>query len=156
VPKLAHGLLSECQVTAEQRHARKKDSAAHPPCSQGGLSFDLMHRTQLHFVAAFHVALSNAHAQIAEMTIAPGAAEGGPGNLHSGADQWLFVQSGFGIAEVAGKRLSLRRGTVLLIERGEQHQIRNTGRAPLRTLNFYTPPAYQADAQPLPAGRPTR
>ena len=95
-----------------------------------------MHRTQLHFVAAFHVALSNAHAQIAEMTIAPGAAEGGPGNLHSGADQWLFVQSGFGIAEVAGKRLSLRRGTVLLIERGEQHQIRNTGRAPLRTLNF--------------------
>jgi mannose-6-phosphate isomerase-like protein (cupin superfamily) len=113
-----------------------------------------MHRTQLHFIADFHVALSNARAQVAEMTIAPGESEGGPRNSHAGADQWLFVQSGFGIAEVEGKRLSLRRGTVLLIERGERHQIRNTGRAPLRTLNFYTPPAYTGDAKPLPSGKP--
>jgi mannose-6-phosphate isomerase-like protein (cupin superfamily) len=113
-----------------------------------------MHRTQLHFIADFHVALSNARAQVAEMTIAPGESEGGPRNSHAGADQWLFVQSGFGIAEVEGKRLSLRRGTVLLIERGEKHEIRNTGRAPLRTLNFYTPPAYTGDAEPLPSGKP--
>ena len=112
-----------------------------------------MQRTQLHFVAEFHVALGNSHAQIAEMTIAPGAAEGGPGNRHRGADQWLFVQSGSGEAHVAGKRLPLRRGTVLLIERGEEHEIRNTGRTPLRTLNFYTPPAYRNDDEPLPSGK---
>jgi len=113
-----------------------------------------MQRTQLHFVADFHVALSNPHAQVAEMTIAPGDAEGGPGNRHSGADQWLYVQSGVGIARVGDKQTRLRRGTVLLIDRGEEHEIRNTGRTPLRTLNFYTPPAYDADAEPLPRGRP--
>jgi mannose-6-phosphate isomerase-like protein (cupin superfamily) len=112
-----------------------------------------MQRTQLHFVANFHVALSNPRGQVAEMTIAPGDAEGGPGNRHIGADQWLFVQSGMGIATVSGKQTRLRRGMVLLIERGEEHEIRNTGRAPLRTLNFYTPPAYDSDAEPLARGR---
>ena len=112
-----------------------------------------MQRTQLHFVADFHVALSNPRAQIAEMTIAPGDAEGGPGNRHVGADQWLYVQSGLGIAQVGGKQTRLRRGTVLLIERGEEHEIRNTGRVPLRTLNFYTPPAYASDEEELPRGR---
>jgi mannose-6-phosphate isomerase-like protein (cupin superfamily) len=111
-----------------------------------------MQRSQLHFVADFHVALSNRHAQIAEMTIAPGDAEGGPGNRHVGADQWLFVESGTGIAQIAGKQTRLRRGTVLLIERGEEHQIRNTGRSPLRTLNFYTPPAYDGEGDELPRG----
>jgi len=112
-----------------------------------------MQRTQLHFVADFHVALSNSRAQIAEMTIAPGAAEGGPGNRHVGADQWLFVQAGTGVAQVAGKQTRLRRGSVLLIERGEEHEIRNSGRSPLRTLNFYAPPAYDAAGEPLARGR---
>ncbi len=87
-----------------------------------------MQRTQLHFVADFRVALSNRRAQVAEMMIAPGDAEGGPNNRHVGADQWLFVQSGTGIAYVSGKQIRLRRGTVLLIERSEPHEIRNTGR----------------------------
>jgi mannose-6-phosphate isomerase-like protein (cupin superfamily) len=112
-----------------------------------------MQRTQLHFVADFRVALSNRRAQVAEMMIAPGDAEGGPNNRHVGADQWLFVQSGTGIAYVSGKQIRLRRGTVLLIERSEPHEIRNTGRTPLRTLNFYSPPAYDVAGEPLPRGR---
>jgi hypothetical protein len=35
----------------------------------------------------------------------------------------------------------------------ERHEIRNTGRAPLRTLNFYVPPAYRKDGNELPRGR---
>jgi oxalate decarboxylase/phosphoglucose isomerase-like protein (cupin superfamily) len=50
---------------------------------------------------------------------------------HRGADQWLFVLSG----------------------QGEAHQVRNTGRTLLRTLNFYVPPAYRQDGDPLPRGR---
>jgi len=42
---------------------------------------------------------------------------------------------------------------LLLIEQGDRHEIRNTGRALLRTLNFYTPPAYRADGTELPRGR---
>jgi oxalate decarboxylase/phosphoglucose isomerase-like protein (cupin superfamily) len=48
----------------------------------------------------------------------------------------------------------LRAGTLLLIERGERHEIRNTGRALLRTLNWYVPPAYDRDGDELPPGRP--
>jgi oxalate decarboxylase/phosphoglucose isomerase-like protein (cupin superfamily) len=40
-----------------------------------------------------------------------------------------------------------------LIEHGDAHEIRNTGRGPLRTLNLYSPPAYRADGRELPAGR---
>ena len=86
------------------------------------------------------------------MVLAPGAAEGGADNRHRGADQWLFVVSGTGEAVVGGRRHRLRKGSILLIEKKERHQIRNTGRALLRTLNFYVPPAYRRDGNPLPRG----
>jgi hypothetical protein len=41
----------------------------------------------------------------------------------------------------------------MLIARGEDHEVRNTGREPLRTLNIYVPPAYTADGDERPAGR---
>jgi mannose-6-phosphate isomerase-like protein (cupin superfamily) len=39
----------------------------------------------------------------------------------------------------------LRAGSLVLIEHGDQHEIRNTGRRDLKTLNIYIPPAYTAD-----------
>ena len=87
------------------------------------------------------------------MVIAPGQAEGDGANRHRGADQWLYVVSGSGAARVNGRRFSLRAGSLLLIERGDEHEIRNTGRAPLRTLNVYVPPAYSKDGEELPRGR---
>jgi mannose-6-phosphate isomerase-like protein (cupin superfamily) len=111
-------------------------------------------RKQLRFARGFRVALSNRRCQAAEMVIAPGQAEGGPGNRHRGADQWLFVVAGAGVACVGRRRQPLRRGALLLIEHGERHEIRNTGRSPLRTLNFYSPPAYARDGAELPAAKP--
>jgi mannose-6-phosphate isomerase-like protein (cupin superfamily) len=61
--------------------------------------------------------------------------------------------SGRGEAIVSGKRHALRPGSLLLIEKTEEHEIRNTGRALLRTLNFYSPPAYREDGNPLPRGK---
>ena len=87
------------------------------------------------------------------MTLAPGDIEGGPDNRHRGADQWLFVVGGEGVAIVKGEPVELREGTLLLIGRGETHEIRNTGREPLKTLNVYVPPAYTAEGDELPAGR---
>ena len=113
-----------------------------------------MPRKQLRFGKGFHVALKNARAQAATMVIAPGDSEGGPDNDHRGADQWLFVLSGTGSAALAGKRHPLRAGTLLLIERGVKHEVRNTGRTPLKTLNLYVPPAYRKDGEPLPRGKP--
>lgn len=111
-----------------------------------------MKRKQLRFGRGFRVAFGNARAQAAEMVIAPGKAEGDPRNRHRGADQWLFVLSGSGVATVNRRRYALKAGMLMLIERGDEHEVRNTGRTPLRTLNVYVPPAYDADGDELPAG----
>lgn len=87
------------------------------------------------------------------MVIAPGDCEGGPDNKHRGADQWLYVVSGVGVAIVNGKRQAIKAGSLVLIERGSTHEIRNTGRTLLKTLNIYVPPAYRSDGEPLPRGR---
>ena len=87
------------------------------------------------------------------MVLAKGGSEGGAHNRHRGADQWLYVISGTGVAVVNGHRVELRAGTLLLIERGDAHEIRNTGRRLLKTVNVYLPPAYDALGEELPAGR---
>src|SRR2546421_12271828 len=112
-----------------------------------------MKRKYLRFGDGFRVALGNRRAQAAEMVLEPDDREGGPDNRHRGSDQWLYVVSGSGAATVNGKRYPLRAGTLLLIEHGDTHEIRNTGRTPLRTLNVYVPPAYTPDGEPLPRGR---
>lgn len=107
---------------------------------------------QLRFEDGFAVAFGNGRAQAATMVIAPGDGEGGPDNRHRGADQWLYVVAGEGAATVEGETHLLRPGVLLLIERGEAHEIRNTGPKPLQTLNFYAPPACTRDGDTLPAG----
>lgn len=112
-----------------------------------------MQRKTLRFGKGFRLVFRNPRAQAAEMVIAPGDSEGGPGNRHRGADQWLFVVAGSGTATVDGRRVALKAGTLLLIERGEQHEVKNTGRSLLRTLNVYVPPAYRDADHALPAGQ---
>ncbi|MFT3883298.1 MAG: cupin domain-containing protein [Gemmatales bacterium] len=111
-----------------------------------------MKRKHLRFGIGFRVVLSNKDGQAAEMTLAPGETEGGPDNNHRGASQWLFVQKGMGLAIVDKKRCPLRPGTLLLIEKGENHKITNTGLGLLKTLNIYVPPAYRPDGTALPRG----
>ena len=112
-----------------------------------------MPKKHLRFGQGFRVALSNRRAQVATMVIPPGDKEGGPDNRHRGADQWLFVLSGTGTARLGRVSHSLRAGTLLLIERGTVHEIRNTGRTALKTLNMYVPPAYTAAGDERPRGK---
>ena len=112
-----------------------------------------MKRKALRFGAGFRVAFGNRRAQAAEMVIASGDSEGDRDNRHRGADQWLYVVAGKGAAIVKGARYPLAPGTLLLIGRGERHEIRSTGRGLLRTLNVYVPPAYTRGGDPLPRGR---
>jgi mannose-6-phosphate isomerase-like protein (cupin superfamily) len=113
-----------------------------------------MKQAHLRFGKGFHVVVGNARSQAAQMVMTPGETEGGPDNRHGGADQWLFVISGSGVAIVNRKRLPLRAGSLVLIERGDTHEIRNIGRTKLKTLNIYVPPAYTADGDELAAGKP--
>lgn len=87
-------------------------------------------------------------AQAAMMTLRPGQSTGEPDNEHAGSEQWLFVISGAGEALVKKRRVIIRERSLLLIEKGQVHQIKNTGRRDLITLNIYVPPAYDADGNP--------
>lgn len=111
-----------------------------------------MRRRQISARTGFRVLFGNRRAQAAEMVIPPGDSEGDPRNRHRGADQWLYVVSGSGFARIEGRKVPLRTGTLLWIEAGERHEVRNSGRVPLRTLNLYTPPAYRRDGEELPRG----
>ena len=84
---------------------------------------------------------------------AGGASDDQPGNQHPRSEQWLYVIAGSGEAKIGKKsgrlrRVALKTGSLLLIEAGELHQIKNTGRRAMKTLNFYAPPAYDAEGEP--------
>lgn len=112
-----------------------------------------MKHKKLRFGEGFRVAFGNRRSQAAEMVLAVGDSEGDTDNRHRGSDQWLYVLGGSGTAVVNGKRYALRAGTLMFIERGDRHEIKNTGRRLLRTLNIYVPPAYRKSGEPLPRGR---
>lgn len=112
-----------------------------------------MRQAQADFRTGFHVLTGDLRSQAACMVIPAGGKEGGSDNFHSGADQWLYVVGGKGEAVVNGHTYPLVAGTVMLIQRGDTHEIRNTGRSPLKTMNIYLPPAYTSFGDELPAGR---
>ena len=112
-----------------------------------------MKKKSMRFGKGFRVMPGNKYSEAAEMVIAPGNSGGDPANRHRGADQWLFVVAGTGTAIINEKHFPLRQNVLILIERGDRHQILNTGPELLRTLNIYVPPAYTKGGNTLPRGR---
>ena len=91
----------------------------------------------------FKVVADGTSSQAAMMTLKPGdSTSDHPENEHPRAEQWVYVISGTGRAKTPSKSTTLKQGSLLLIEKNEPHQITNTGKTPLVTLNFYAPPAY--------------
>lgn len=88
----------------------------------------------------FSVLAGTSRSQVAEMVLAPKSATGGPTNVHTNSDQWLYVVSGKGEARVERKNVKIKKGDLLLIEAGEAHEILNDGNKPLKTFNIYAPP----------------
>jgi len=112
-----------------------------------------MKSEQLFFRPGFRLSVGNARSQAAVMVLPVGGKEGGPDNNHRGADQWLFVVEGTGAAIVNGHKTNLKAGMMVLIEAGDRHEVRNTGRSLLKTVSVYVPPAYRDEETELPAGR---
>jgi mannose-6-phosphate isomerase-like protein (cupin superfamily) len=100
----------------------------------------------------FDLLTATRSSQAAMMTLRPGQSSSDePENEHPRAEQWCFVVSGSGRAIVGKRRVALKAGSLLLIEKGESHQITNTGREWLVTLNLYVPPAYSPAGEVKPA-----
>lgn len=112
-----------------------------------------MKQTSVSYRKGFHVLIGDDHSQAAAMVIAVGDKEGGSENRHRGADQWLYVESGQGEARINGHTYPLEAGSLILIQRGDRHEILNTGHSPLKTLNIYVPPAYTPDGDELPTAK---
>lgn len=92
--------------------------------------------------AGFDVIGGTLRSQAATMVLSAGSSTGGPGNRHKESDQWLFVLDGSGKAIIAGREYPLSPGSLVLIEHGEAHEIRNDGDQPLETISIYAPLAY--------------
>jgi mannose-6-phosphate isomerase-like protein (cupin superfamily) len=98
----------------------------------------------------FEPLVRSAAVQAATMTLKPGESSSErKENEHRRCEQWLLVLSGRGVARVGNRSAHLKKGTLLLIEKGEPHQITNTGKSWLFTINFYAPPAYSDDGDIL-------
>ena len=104
-------------------------------------------RTTIARNAMFKPLLASRNVQAATMTLRPGQTSGEFRDEHPRAEQWLFVIAGSGVAIGKSSRIAIREGSLLLIEKREPHQIKNTGRNNLVTLNFYAPPAYTSDGE---------
>src|SRR4030095_7662552 len=96
----------------------------------------------------FKILATTRSAQAAMMVLKPGQASGPPGNEHPRSEQWLYVASGRGRALVNRRRISIGAGSLLLIEKGELHQVVNSTRKELITINLYAPPAYDSQGDP--------
>jgi mannose-6-phosphate isomerase-like protein (cupin superfamily) len=112
----------------------------HDACRRVGCAVKTVHVAGA--TGSFDVVAGTRRSQAATMVLAPGQTTGGDDNVHDGADQWLYVVAGSGEATVSGRAAGIAQGDLLLIEAGERHEIRNTGSAPLVTVNVYAPPEY--------------
>src|SRR5438045_3993321 len=102
--------------------------------------------------SGFKVLFDTRSAQAAVMVLKPGeSTEDKPMNEHPRSEQWLYVVSGTAKAIIGKRRFGLRERSLLLIEKGEIHQITNTGRGLMVSLNLYAPPAYSKEGEVLPS-----
>ncbi len=144
---------SVSQGGAESRDLLAGSHAANNSCLCSELRSGFMKAIKVRFGRGFRVVLGNKRSQAATMVIPVGGKEGGPDNNHRGLDQWLFVVSGKGVAKVGNRKVSLGNSSLVLIESGENHEIRNTGATDLVTLNFYLPPGYTKVGDELPPAK---
>lgn len=127
------------------RRAVREYDAPRPRCkvpsrTTSSEPYPTMHRIELDYPDGWRAVSENEAARAATMVLAPGESEGGPRNLHPHSDQWIVVTGGTGVAIVEGGEQPLAPGVLLRVDRGETHEIRNTGAEPLRTLSLYVPP----------------
>lgn len=97
----------------------------------------------------FQVIAGTDRSQIAAMNIAPAHSSGEFGSEHPKSDQVMLVLAGEASVRVGETTVAMKTGDMILIAAGEPHQVRNAGLGELRTVNFYAPPAYDEQGEPL-------
>ena len=102
------------------------------------------------------VAWTGKYLQVTLMSIPPGSSIGL--EKHPETDQFLRLESGTGRCVMGPSEdhldfeAAVEDDWSIQVPAGTWHDVINTGDQPLQTLNFYHPPAYDAEGEPLPAG----
>lgn len=81
------------------------------------------------------------HMQLVAMALLPGEETGV--EVHQTTDQFFHVESGTGEVSINGHATAIERGSAIVAPAGARHNIRNTGRMPLKLYTLYSPPEHE-------------
>ncbi len=80
------------------------------------------------------------HMQLVLMSLRP-AEEIGE-EVHTDRDQFFRVESGRGEVSIDGKRKKIGSGVAIVVPAGARHNVKNTGKKPLKLYTLYAPPEH--------------
>jgi mannose-6-phosphate isomerase-like protein (cupin superfamily) len=80
------------------------------------------------------------HLQLVLMTLQPGEEIGA--EVHPDRDQFFRFEEGAGAVDIDGRENRVENDFVVIVPAGSQHNVRNTGAAPLRFYTLYGPPEH--------------
>lgn len=78
--------------------------------------------------------------QLVLMAIEPGEEIGE--EVHPDRDQFFRIEDGKGEVWIDGQRTKIESDTAILVPAGARHNVRNTGREPLKLYTLYGPPEH--------------
>jgi mannose-6-phosphate isomerase-like protein (cupin superfamily) len=78
------------------------------------------------------------HIQLVLMSLEPGEDIGE--EIHSDTDQFFRVEEGEGEVWIDGRKTAIQSEFAVVVPAGARHNIRNTGRKPLKLYTLYAPP----------------
>lgn len=80
------------------------------------------------------------HLQLVLMTLPPGEQIGE--EVHADRDQFFRVEQGEGEIWIDGAATRVRAGTAMIVPAGARHNVKCTGREPLKLYTIYGPPEH--------------
>jgi mannose-6-phosphate isomerase-like protein (cupin superfamily) len=90
----------------------------------------------------FQVLQTTEKSQTAVMVLTPGKHSSEEMNVHAHSDQVLLLLEGELVAEVGGKKTTMRQGDSCIVPAGTPHRFDNRATARAVTFNVYSPPEY--------------
>ncbi len=85
--------------------------------------------------------------QLVLMSLEPG--ETIPLETHPDTTQFFRIESGTGVAILAGKKYKLKPNYALLVPANTEHEIIQTGDEPLKLYSIYSPPEHPKNRKQL-------
>ena len=90
----------------------------------------------------FQVLQTSKQSQTAVMVLTAGGHSSEEMNVHPHSDQVLLLLEGELLAEVGGKKMTMRQGDSCIVPAGTPHRFDNRGNDRAVTFNVYSPPEY--------------